>query len=102
MAHFRQVLTLLWNAAVTLYMNSCSFFAETTHLFGRIIQQYRQEILELIPAAVGKLRNPTTQTKQRSFLGFCNVIRGPATNLSKVAAPLHIATKRSAYVVPLP
>lgn len=43
-AHLRQVLTLLWEAGVTLKLKKGSFFTEMITYFGHVIRQERLEI----------------------------------------------------------
>lgn len=70
MAHLWQALALLGNAEVTLKLKKCSFFAKKTNCLVPGRQPGRLELSKATTTTVLKLSDPTTESKQRSFLSF--------------------------------
>lgn len=89
LTQLKRVLTLLRDAGVTLKLKKSSFLAETISYLGHVSRSGRIEIRTATTDAFGQLKNPTTQTEIRSFLGLCNIFRRFVPYLSKVAAPLN-------------
>lgn len=80
MVQLRQVPTLLRDAGMTLRLNKCSFFAENINELEHIIRAGRLELSQATTAAVRELKDQTTQTDSRFFLGLSNVLRSLSLN----------------------
>lgn len=88
-AYLRQVLARLRDAGVPLKLKKYAFLAEKINNLRHFIRLRRLEISKPAATAVRKLKEPTTQTEVRSFLGLCNVSRRFVPNVSQAAAPLN-------------
>lgn len=65
------------------------YFRQKTSYLGHLIRQEQFKLSMAITAVIRELKDTTTQTELRSFLGFCNVFKLFAPKVSKVAALLN-------------
>lgn len=88
MAYWRQALSLLCLAKVTLKLRKCSLLAKTINYHGLFIRLERLELSDQTTAAICELIKSTIQTKLRSLLGLWNVVCRLDSDFSKVEATL--------------
>eukprot|EP00171_Calliarthron_tuberculosum_P022848 IDg22848t1 len=89
LVHLDQVLTALRGAGVTLHLRKCEFFIDRIKYLGHIIRPGTLEVEEAATRCLKNVRQPTTPTELRSFLGLCNVYRHFVRNYTDIAAPLY-------------
>lgn len=87
-AHVRQVLMLLQDAAVTLQRKKCEVFTNGTENLGHIIRPGCIEVSTRTIDAIRGLKYRSRVKERQWFLGLSNVIRLFVTNSACVAAPL--------------
>eukprot|EP00171_Calliarthron_tuberculosum_P023134 IDg23134t1 len=89
LVHLDQVLTALKGAGVTLHLRKCEFFTDRIKYLGHIIRPGTLEVEEAATRCLKNVRQPTTPTELRSFLGLCNVYRRFVRSYTDIAAPLY-------------
>lgn len=86
--HTQLVLSLLMGTGVTLKLKSCPFSTNKIDFLGHVIRPGRLEVANRTTDGICDLKEATTKTELRSFIGFCNVFRGSIPNFACIAVPL--------------
>lgn len=87
--HVRQVLTLLYDAGVTLNRKKPEFSTNCIDYLGHVTRPARLEVSTRATDAICELKFLTTVTKLRSLSGLCLVFRQFVPKFARVAAPLN-------------
>lgn len=88
-AQARRVLTLLYEAGVTLKVKKYKYFTETIDYLGHIIRPGHPKLALRTTDAVTRLKQPTTLAELRFFLDLYNVFWHFLPNYTRLAAYLY-------------
>lgn len=87
--HVEDILQALGDPGVTVKLNKCTLLTDSVEYLGQIIWPGSLEIDSTHTRSLCQAAPPTNKTKNRSFMGLCNVYRRFVQNLALVAAPLN-------------
>jgi len=90
---FDTVLHRLREAGVTLNLEKCTWFSDEVEYLGHIVRPGQLHVHKKNVDALKHAKFPTTKTKQKSFLGMCNVYRRFVKDFAKRAKPLNALTR---------
>lgn len=85
--HFREVLTLLQSAGVSLKLPKCNFFETSVDYLGHVVRPGKVEVATRNFEAMKQSQAPANQTYLRCFLRICKVYRRFVPNFSQVTSP---------------
>lgn len=86
--HVRQVLTLVYDAGITLKLKKCEFFKNHTDYIDHATRRGHLQVSERTTDAIHGLEYPTTVTERRSILRLCNVFPRFVPNFTRIPALL--------------
>lgn len=92
--HLRDVLSLLFNAGVTLKPEKCHLFETKVDYLGHVLSPGELRVNKKNIRALRDASQPKIETALKSFLGMCNVYRRFVRNYALIARPLTKLTSK--------
>jgi Reverse transcriptase (RNA-dependent DNA polymerase) len=83
-----KVLSLLWDAGVSLRLDKCHLFRRRVNYLGYLNEPGKLSVQATKVDTILKAKLPRTKTELRAFLGIFNVYRRFVPKFATIAAPL--------------